>query len=344
MRSVLCLPLFSSLLCLGLMLSGCSEETLPLQAMSCSQHLDCPAAPASFCDPRSSRCAPLCAQDSDCSPLACRNGRCIAPPSAEAAASCQVHPDFVVGRSGMRIRFDVLVTDTAGEPLVPASGITWVAATGAVTGLGTGTSATFTLAAPSTAAEAVEARVGNTVCRARVTVLPAGIPPGMVRVIVTDELTGRPLPGAVVAVSNAQAHITATSETDAHGAAWVTATGEVGLSVFHEDHGYLTLAHYDTETGTRDLWLPLRRNPLELHGGARGTFINLPPSDGCSPSRRVFRGSLQRRVGEHACCLYISDMTLDIPSGVGYPPGCVHQAQQQQAGRQALQQHPAGSG
>jgi hypothetical protein len=179
----------------------------------------------------------------------------------------------------MRIRFDVLATDAAGEPLVPASGITWTASSEAVTGGGTGTSATFTLSAPSEAAEAVEARVGSTVCRARVTVLPAGVPPGRVRIIVTDELTGRQLPGAVVAVSDAQGNITAVSETDAQGVAWVPATKVVSLSVFHDAYGYLTLAHYDTDSGTRDVWLPLRKTPLDPHGGARGTFVNLPPSE-----------------------------------------------------------------
>ncbi|HYI02337.1 carboxypeptidase-like regulatory domain-containing protein [Hyalangium sp.] len=200
------------------------------------------------------------------------------PPSAEAAAFCQVLPGFVLGRVGMRVRFDVKARDAAGEPLVPVDGITWTATAEAVTGGGSGTQATFTLTAPTETTAVVEALVGSTACQAQVTVLPAGVPPGQVRVLVTDELTGRPLPRALVVASDALGNTTATSETDSHGAAWVPATGEVGLSVFHEDYGYLTLAHYDTERGTRDVLLPVRRNPLDLYGGARGTFSNVPAS------------------------------------------------------------------
>jgi hypothetical protein len=228
---------------------------------------------------KSLQCMPLCSQDADCPTLACRNGQCVTPPTAEAAASCQVTPDFVIGHPGMQVRFDIRVRDAAGEPLVPADGIRWAAASEVVTGGGEGTWASFTLATPGESSEAVEGRVGQATCRARVTVLPAHVPPGQVRVIVTDELTGRPLQEAVVAASGAEGSITGSSQTDAQGVAWVPATGEVSLTVFHPDYNYLTLAHYDTETGTRDLVLPLRRTPQEFHGGSRGTFVQVPASN-----------------------------------------------------------------
>ncbi len=222
--------------------------------------------------------ASLCSRDADCGPQACRDGRCVAPPLAEAAASCQVMPDYVLGRPGHQVRFDVMVRDAEGKPVVLSEGISWAAATAAVTGGGAEASAIFTLEAPTEAAEAVEARVGNATCRARVTVLPAGVEAGKVRAVVTDELTGRPLPGTWVVAADASGSLIGSGEADASGVAWVPASGVVSLSAFHEAYGYLTLAHYDTDTGTRDVALPLRRNPLELHGGVRGTFGNLPIS------------------------------------------------------------------
>ncbi len=219
----------------------------------------------------------LCSRDGDCrEQQVCRDGRCGAAPAAASAASCRVTPDFVIGRQGTRVRFDVAVSDAAGRPVVLTEGISWTAAGAAVTGSGAGASATFTLAAAAEASEAVEARVGATICRASVTVLPPEVEAGHVRVVVTDELTGRPLQGALVVAANAGGGIIGSEVAGAGGVALVPATGVVSLTVFHADYGYLTLAHYDVEQGSRDLSLPLRRNPLELHGGARGTFGNLP--------------------------------------------------------------------
>jgi hypothetical protein len=219
----------------------------------------------------------LCSRDADCGAQVCRDGQCVAPPPASSAAACQVTPDFVLGRSGAKVRFDVTVRDAAGKPVVLNEGITWTAAGPAVEGGGSGPSATFTLKALAEASEAVEARVGPASCRARVTVLAAEAPAGQVRVVVTDELTGRPLQGAVVVAATAAAGAFIGSDaTDAGGVALVQATGVVSLTVFHADYGYLTLAHYDTSAGSRDLVLPLRRNPLERYGGAKGTFRNLP--------------------------------------------------------------------
>lgn len=218
----------------------------------------------------------LCSRDADCGAQVCRNGACVAPPAAASVASCQVTPDFVLGRSGAKARFDVTGRDASGQPVVLTGGISWAAVTGAVEGGGTGPSATFTLKAQAESSEAVEARVGSAVCRARVTVLAAEPPAGQVRVVVSDELTGRPLPGAVVVAATATGSVLGSEATGADGVALVTATGVVSLTAFHADYGYLTLAHYDLEVGSRDVALPLRRNPLELYGGVKGTFGNLP--------------------------------------------------------------------
>ncbi|MFL5344679.1 MAG: dickkopf-related protein [Hyalangium sp.] len=230
------------------------------------------------CQCDSGKCvASLCSRDADCGAgLACRDGRCGAAPAASAAASCQVTPDFVIGRSGTQVRFDVTVSDGAGKPVVLTEGITWAGVGAAVTGAGSGTSATFTLETPAPSSEAVEARVGSASCRARVTVLAPKLDARSLRVVVTDELTGRPLQGAVVVAADATGTPIGTGGTDASGVANVPAAGVVSLTAFHADHGYLTLAHYDADAGTGELVLPLRRNPLELYGGARGTFRDLP--------------------------------------------------------------------
>ncbi len=231
------------------------------------------------CQCDTGKCVPsLCSRDADCGQQVCRNGQCVAPPASAAAASCQLTPDFVIGRQGMPVRFDVAVSDAAGKPVVLTEGITWTAAGSAVTGSGAGTSATFTLSALAEASEAVEARVGNATCRARVTVLPRAVATGQVRVVVTDELTGRPLSRVRVVVADEAGTSTGSAETDEGGVVSVPASGVVSLTAFHADYGYLTLAHYDTVTGSRDLALPLRRNPLESYGGVRGTFKNLPIS------------------------------------------------------------------
>jgi hypothetical protein len=231
------------------------------------------------CQCDTGKCVPsLCSRDADCGQQVCRDGKCVAPPSSSVAASCRVTPDFVIGRQGTPVRFEVAVSDAAGKPVVLSEGITWTAAGSAVAGSGAGTSATFTLSAPAAATEAVEVRVGNATCRASVTVLSAEVAVGQLRVVVTDELTGRPLPGVVVVTADAAGSITGSGATDAGGVALVPALGEVSVTAFHADFGYLTLAHYDTAAGSRDLSLPLRRNPLESYGGARGTFKNLPVS------------------------------------------------------------------
>ncbi|HEX8699505.1 MAG TPA: carboxypeptidase regulatory-like domain-containing protein [Myxococcaceae bacterium] len=231
------------------------------------------------CQCDTGKCVPsLCSRDADCGQQVCRDGQCVAPPSLSSAASCRVTPDVVIGRQGTPVRFDVAVSDAAGKPVVLSEGIAWTAAGSAVAGSGAGTSATFTLSSPGAATEAVEARVGTATCRASVTVLPTGVAAGQVRVVVTDELTGRPLPGAVVVAADAAGSLIGSGATDAVGVALVPASGVVSLTAFHGDYGYLTLAHYDTAAGSRDLSLPLRRNPLESYGGARGTFKNLPVS------------------------------------------------------------------
>ncbi|XXF75011.1 carboxypeptidase regulatory-like domain-containing protein [Myxococcaceae bacterium GXIMD 01537] len=226
------------------------------------------------------RCvASLCSADADCPKGAlCRDGVCAAPPEALVVASCRVVPDVLIGHAGEAVRFEVLGRDAQGQPLVDPAGATWAALGAAVAGGGKGGGATFTLGEPGAEVEAVQARVGGATCRARVTVLPAEVPAGQVLAVVTDELTGRPIPGAVVEVFSADGVHQGKADTDAGGVARVAAQGEVIVSAFHTDFGYLTVAGYDTTTGTRRIALALRRNPSDRYGGYKGTFRGLPAS------------------------------------------------------------------
>jgi hypothetical protein len=109
-----------------------------------------------------------------------------------------------------------------------------------------------------------------------VLVLGAAVAAGQMRAVVTDELTGRPIPDAVVMTADGLGAVTATARTDESGVAKLAALTEVGsVSVFHADFAYLTVAH-EGSGGSRDLALPLRRNPTDRYGGVKGTFLDMP--------------------------------------------------------------------
>ncbi|MHA7631292.1 carboxypeptidase regulatory-like domain-containing protein [Corallococcus sp. M7] len=228
------------------------------------------------CD--ASRCVPaLCTGDSDCEDgELCRDGTCGAPPPASTLAGCRVVPERIIAPVGTTLRFEAWVSDAEGQPVVPRSGLTWSSVSARVKGGGTGTGATFTLESAGAEVEAVEARLGNVTCRARVTVLPPHTASGKVRVVVTDALTGYPVEDASVVVADTLGGVTASESTDAQGVAVLEGRSDASVSVFHPDFGYLTVANYDM-TGTRDLRLPLRRNPADRVGGVRARFTHLAP-------------------------------------------------------------------
>ncbi|NTX16575.1 carboxypeptidase regulatory-like domain-containing protein [Myxococcus sp. CA056] len=215
----------------------------------------------------------LCAADADCGvDEVCRDGACGAPPAPALAASCQVTPEVVVGSPELSVVFGVWVKDASGRPVVPRDGATWSSLSPMATGGGTGVRAAFTLRVPGAEQDVVEARVGSAVCRARVMVLSPDVPDGGVRVLVFDELTGRPLPLASVAVSEVGGKMLSVALTGLDGVAWVPASGTVGLSAFHPDFGYLTLARHDVDDH-RDVRMALRRNPQDFSGGVRVDFV-----------------------------------------------------------------------
>ncbi|WP_158621671.1 carboxypeptidase regulatory-like domain-containing protein [Corallococcus aberystwythensis] len=228
------------------------------------------------CD--ASRCVPaLCSQDSDCSgDEVCRDGDCVEPPLNQTVTTCRVVPERVVAPVGSSPRFEAWTTTRDGHPVVLQEGLIWSAVSPGVKGGGFGSGATFTLESAGAEVEAVEARTGNVTCRASVTVLPPHTAAGKVRVVVTDALTGHPVEAASVVVADALGGTTARESTDARGVAVLAAWNDSTVSVFHPDFGYLTVGNYDMN-GSRDLRLPLRRNPVDRAGGVRVAFTHLAP-------------------------------------------------------------------
>ncbi|QSQ15828.1 carboxypeptidase regulatory-like domain-containing protein [Myxococcus landrumensis] len=218
----------------------------------------------------------LCASNADCVGLkVCRDGACVEPPPSTLAASCQITPDVVVGRPGGTVAFNVWVWDASGRPLVPLNDVVWKALDPDVVkrrGMERGSRATFELVAQTEARALVAASIGSASCTARVTVLSPDVPARGVRVSVVDELTGRPLPKVTLSVSGSRGQGLTSAVTGTDGTAWVPASGSVGVSAFHPDYGYLTLARLDADS-LRDLRLSLRRNPLDTSGGVQVAFV-----------------------------------------------------------------------
>ncbi|WNG16794.1 hypothetical protein [Cystobacter fuscus] len=287
------------------------QEATPPMPGSCQVDQDCPDPRFFICDTASARCQAACRTREDCTaarrgsayrlsacddnPLGCqcdgnqcveamcsadeacaasgqvcRDGRCTRS-AVDRVRTCRVTPDHVVGRVGSRVRFSLLAWDETGEPVAVApTEEQWTALEASVS-VDAGGSA-FVLSAPtSEARETVRAEVGGAACTARVRVLEA-LEPGRMRVVVTDEQTGRPIPGARVVVADAAGAVTVEALTDEGGVALPVGGAEAGsVSVFHEDFDYLTVAH----TGLGDLSLPLRRNPTGRTGGFEGTVQGL---------------------------------------------------------------------
>ncbi|TSC20370.1 carboxypeptidase regulatory-like domain-containing protein [Corallococcus sp. Z5C101001] len=229
------------------------------------------------CD--ASRCVPaLCTGDALCANgEVCRDGTCGPPPPVSSVAACRVVPERVIAPAGTPLRFEAWVSDVRGQPVVLREGLTWSALSTRVKGEATSTGASFTLESAGVELESVEARVGGVSCRARVTVLPKLTAQGQVRVVVTDGLTGLPVEGAAVVVADVAGSTTARETTDAQGVAVVASRNDSTVSVFHPDFGYLTVANYEMN-GSRDLRLPLRRNPADREGGVRTLFTHFAPT------------------------------------------------------------------
>ncbi|MGA9522257.1 MAG: hypothetical protein WBV82_12375 [Myxococcaceae bacterium] len=223
--------------------------------------------------------ASLCSADADCGDaMVCRDGACVNAPDVSTVASCQVTPDFALVKSGEPVQFWVSFWDASNKPVVlQNANITWAPEGNRVTGNGTGTTATFTGGTAGAAENAVKVTAGGATCFAKVSTLDSNVPAGQIRVTAVNELTGRPVENAAVLVSEAATGAQLTTGTTGNtGTVNVTAAGEVTVSVFHGDYTYVSVVKYSTTTGSRDLFFSLRRNLVDLYGGYKGTFDNVP--------------------------------------------------------------------
>ncbi|MBX5484900.1 MAG: hypothetical protein IRZ16_24020 [Myxococcaceae bacterium] len=253
--------------------ADCSAEVRGEYALDyCSGNLGCE------CD-EGSCVAALCSADSDCGANnACRNGACVPAPDAATAQTCQITPDFAIVKSGQPVQFWVSFWSADQAPVVLKSGIEWTAQGMRVTNpQANGATATFTGGSAGAAESAVQVKAGNATCTAKVVTLDATVPAGKLRVTTIDELTGRPVTGGTILLSNASdGSQVAVALMDSSGSTLLdNPGGKVTVSAFHTDYGYLTVANYDT-SGSRDLLLALRRNQGDKLGGATGKLTDQP--------------------------------------------------------------------
>ena len=229
------------------------------------------------CD--ASRCVPaLCTGDSDCEDgELCRDGACGPPPPSSTVAASRVVPERIIAPVGTTLRFEAWMSDVTGPALRPSKRARLVRRVRTREGRGHGLRGHVHAGVGGRGGGGGGGPAGQRhVPCARHRAAPAQRASGQVRVVVTDALTGYPVEGASVVVADALGGATARESTDALGVAVLVARSDSTVSVFHPDFGYLTVANYDM-TGTRDLRLPLRRNPADRVGGVRARFTHLAP-------------------------------------------------------------------
>lgn len=277
----------------------------------------------------------LCSSDSECGAAqVCRSGECVTPPAATTVAKCQITPDLVVMRTGSSAKFYASAWDAQNAPVVVKDGATWAAVGTAVTGSGSGDSATFTAGttAVDMATTSVEATFGTTKCQAKVIVLATPSAADEIAVSVIDELSGRPVAGAQVMLSAGDGTpvlqgANPTLPTNAQGYAVLNgfAAGQ-SVTVFHTDFSYVTVANYAGTT--RFLSFALRRNALDKHGGYKGEFTNVPATSnvhaalgGMSLAGSITNLNISQLLGpsietDIAIGSAINEQDVPIPAGV----------------------------
>jgi hypothetical protein len=251
---------------------------------------ECPNDTSCVCDftEAGGECKPkLCSADADCGgTLVCRSGKCEGAPAVSAATRCAVIPDFVVVKAGSKVKF--WVSAWAGtEPVIIKEGATWTAPANSplsspmpATGATSEFTASMTATTGGDGVAAVQAAFGGTTCTGKVVVVAAPTSGGAV--VVIDELTGRPIAGAKVVLSDAAGAVIpqpAEVVTEANGVGAFTfgAAASYTVSVFHPDFTYVTIANYRPSGADANvLSVALRRNPVNKFGGFKGTFENAP--------------------------------------------------------------------
>ncbi len=270
----------------------CNQSTGKCEP-SCRSKTDCSDRPAGHtldycggtlgCQCDEGRCvASLCSSDADCGSQVCRNGQCVAPPDANSITKCTISPDYVVTRGGAKARFYFSGWSAQNQPVVPKDGVQWSALNNA----GTVAAGPTTLWADLTAADittanpidGVQAKIGSATCTAKVLIFGSAAPPAnSLDVVVTDELSGRPVENATIVASNGTTQVGQAVATDAKGYARLSGItqGQITVTAFHNDYNYLTIANYDM-SGGRFLSMVVRRNQVDKYGGYKGTFERAP--------------------------------------------------------------------
>lgn len=218
-----------------------------------------------------------CSSDADCAGQACRDAVCGAQPADTAVARCEVQPDFVVVQVGDRLQLDVLAWNTVDAPHVSAVGPTWSAPSPFEAITSRGNALTVTVGAATGALPDLTAQWGSVSCRAQVLLLPTPAA-GEVVVSVVDDVTGRPLAGARVLVSDENGAVVPqnggdATPTDSRGVVVLSGVAApVTISVFDAAYGFQTIAN----TSARTVRFFVRRNPLDTLGGVQSTFNDEP--------------------------------------------------------------------
>lgn len=210
----------------------------------------------------------VCSSDAGCAEgLRCVAGACVEPDPVDRITGCRIDPLYVVVKEGEGIRLSVQALAADGTTLAVEDGFSFQSGDPGRASV----SPDGTVVGGATAGEvAIVASLGAGSCSA--TVFNQGRKPDdVLRVTVVDELTGLPIPNAMVQVETED--VPFSLSTDGMGKVEFRLAGlppaPWTVSAFQEDHSWLTVV----EVSSEDLLLPLRRLvPVDRAGGFRGQF------------------------------------------------------------------------
>lgn len=236
---------------------------------ACGATADCDAAPGCdgfgcVCD--QGACIPVsCSAAEECEEgQACVGGVCVGPGAVE-ARFCRLSPPWATLRAGDEMRYAVAAFDAEGRRIVPTPAFR-LESPDARRAIVDGDRVT---GGPESGRVEIVAKVGAASCTAEVLSLGQK-DPDRVRVVAIDALSRLPVEGARVQVEGDPSPALAT--TDARGEASLergALPARRTVSVFHEDHTYVTLVDVEAD----DLLVPLLPNPDgPLAGGFSGAF------------------------------------------------------------------------
>ncbi len=241
-----------------------------------------------------------CSSDADCGASGsqvCKDGSCVSPDPASAAATVVVQPNPAVLHVGVKQQFSATVLDSSGKAVILAPGtLTWSVtptANGSFDAAGTGV---FT---PSTASTAVgdttiTATAGSVKGTATATIYAAPTT-GTTQITLIDGQAGVPITDATVQYSDASGTLIPGTLPPGSSMGVYTLpalpTGAALLNVFEPNYQYVSIAASDLPT-SGDLVLFLAQNPVstpvagagangasapeQVVGGYTGDFVQEP--------------------------------------------------------------------